>query len=205
MALMEYLADRPAPAQIQIFGTDVSDAAIEKARTGTYLASIDQDVSSERLERFFVKQDDHYRIAKSIRDLCIFARHDVTRDPPFSRLDLVSCRNLLIYLDATAQRRAMQVFHYALRPEGFLLLGPSESVGQASTLFALADHHHRLYSRNPASPSLGLDLEPPGGTPYRPGEAASGDLAILLETDSLQREGGSCAAGAVRTGQPPGR
>jgi two-component system CheB/CheR fusion protein len=189
ISLMEYLADRPASAQIQIFGTDVSEAAIEKARAGTYLDSIAQDVSSERLQRFFVKQDDHYRIAKSIRDLCIFARHDVTRDPPFSRLDLVSCRNLLIYLDATAQRRAMQVFHYALRPEGFLLLGPSESVGQASNLFALADQHHRLYSRSPASPGLGLDLEPPGGAPYnRPGEVASGDTAIPLELDSLQRE-----------------
>jgi len=189
MTLMEYLADRPAPAQIQIFGTDVSETAIEKARAGTYLDSIDQDVSSERLQRFFVKQDDRYCIAKSIRDLCIFARHDVTRDPPFSRLDLVSCRNLLIYLDATAQRRTMQVFHYALRPEGFLLLGPSESVGQTSNLFALADQHHRLYSRSPASPSLGLDLEAPGGVPYkRPGGVAGGDPAIPLEADSLQRE-----------------
>ena len=189
MTLMEYLADRPAPAQIQIFGTDVSETAIEKARAGTYLDSIDQDVSSERLQRFFVKQDDRYCIAKSIRDLCIFARHDVTRDPPFSRLDLVSCRNLLIYLDATTQRRAMQVFHYALRPEGFLLLGPSESVGQASNLFALADQQHRLYSRSPASPSLGLDLEAPGGVRYkRPGDVASGDPAIPLEADSLQRE-----------------
>src|SRR6185437_16987179 len=111
------------------------------------------------------------------------------RDPPFSRLDLVSCRNLLIYLDATAQRRAMQVFHYALRPEGFLLLGPSESVGQASNLFALADQHHRLYSRSPAAPSLGLDLEPPSDAPYsRSGEVPPAELAAPLEADSLQRE-----------------
>ncbi|MDB6044777.1 MAG: hypothetical protein JWM63_3328 [Gammaproteobacteria bacterium] len=189
ITLMECLRDRLAPAQIQIFGTDVSEAAIEKARAGIYLDSIDQEVSSERLERFFAKENDHYRIAKSIRDLCIFARHDVTRDPAFSRLDLVSCRNLLIYLDAVAQRRAMQVFHYALRPGGFLLLGPSESVGQASNLFEPADQHHRLYSRKPAVPGVGLDLAQPGGPPYsRPGEAAPGDSAIPLEVDSLQRE-----------------
>jgi two-component system CheB/CheR fusion protein len=124
ITLIESLGDRFEPAGIQMFGTDVSDAAIEKARAGIYLDSIAQEVSSERLQRFFVRQGDRFRIDKSVRDLCIFARHDVTRDPPFSRLDLVSCRNLLIYLDASAQRRVMQVFHYALRPQGFLMLGP---------------------------------------------------------------------------------
>jgi two-component system, chemotaxis family, CheB/CheR fusion protein len=107
MTLVEYLGERHMPEAIQIFGTDLSETALEKARAGVYLENIAQEVSSERLARFFVKQDDHYRIAKSIRDLCIFARQDVTRDPPFSRLDLVSCRNLLIYLDASAQRRVM--------------------------------------------------------------------------------------------------
>jgi two-component system CheB/CheR fusion protein len=145
MALMEYFGERPAPAGIQIFGTDVSDAALEKARAGVYLENIVQDVSSARLERFFIKQNGHFRIAKGIRDLCVFARHDITRDPPFSRLDLVSCRNLLIYLDATAQRRVMGSFHYALRPKGFLLLGPSETVGSASNFFEVTDQHHRLY------------------------------------------------------------
>jgi two-component system CheB/CheR fusion protein len=188
MTLLESLVDR-RPAGIQIFGTDVSEAAIDKARAGIYLESIAQEVSSERLQRFFVKQNDHYRIAKSIRDLCIFARHDVTRDPPFSRLDLVSCRNLLIYLDAAAQRRVMQVFHYALRPEGFLLLGPSESVGQASNLFELADKHHRLYTRSPASPGVALDLAQQGAAPnIRPGDVATGGTEIPLEADSLQRE-----------------
>ena len=127
--------------------------AIEKARAGRYLASIAEEVSSERLQRFFVRQDHHYRIAKSVRDLCIFARHDITRDPPFSRLDLVSCRNLLIYLGAAAQRRVMQVFHYSLRPQGFLLLGPSESVGSAADLFELIDKQQRLYTRKTLAPS----------------------------------------------------
>ncbi len=124
MTLMEYLGDRSHAYRIQIFGSDVSEGAIEKARAGLFLNTIVDEVSPERLERFFTKEDSHYRIARGLRDLCIFSRQDVTRDPPFSRLDLVSCRNLLIYLDAAAQRRVMQVFHYALRPTGFLMLGP---------------------------------------------------------------------------------
>jgi two-component system CheB/CheR fusion protein len=153
IALVEYLGDQLSSAGVQIFGTDVSEASIEKARAACYVDNIAQQVSSERLKRFFAKEDSHYRIAKSIRDLCIFARQDVTRDPPFSRLDLVSCRNLLIYLDAAAQRRVMQVFHYSLRPQGFLMLGPSESVGAASDLFDLIDKHHRFYARKTTGPA----------------------------------------------------
>ena len=147
IALVEYLGDRLAPSGVQIFGTDVSEVEIEKARAGYYLANIAEEVSAERLRRFFFHEDDRFRIAKSIRDLCIFARQDVTRDPPFSRLDLVSCRNLLIYFDARAQRHVMQVFHYSLKADGYLMLGPSESVGPASDLFELIDREHRLYSR----------------------------------------------------------
>ena len=189
IALVEYLGERLIPEGIQIFGTDVSEAAIEKARAGSYLDTITQEVSAERLTRFFVKADDHYRIAKSIRDLCIFARQDVTRDPPFSRLDLVSCRNLLIYLAATAQRRVMQVFHYSLRPQGFLMLGPSESVGQAADLFELTDKYHRIYARKTTSPGSSVDLVTRSGTPYgRPPEAVGEEPALSLEADSVQRE-----------------
>ncbi|HKZ75001.1 MAG TPA: chemotaxis protein CheB, partial [Steroidobacteraceae bacterium] len=189
ITLIEHLGDRLTPGSIQIFGTDVSEVEIEKARSGIYLDSIALEVSSDRLQRFFVKQGDHFRIAKSVRELCIFARHDVTRDPPFSRLDLVSCRNLLIYLDATAQRRVMQVFHYALRPQGFLILGPSESVGQAADLFELADKHLRLYTRGSAPPGAGVDLAQRGIAPdSRLAEATIGDASILVEADSAQRE-----------------
>ena len=189
ITLIEYLGDRIVPGAIQIFGTDVSEVEIEKARSGIYLDSIALEVSSQRLQRFFAKQGEHFRIAKSVRELCIFARHDVTRDPPFSRLDLVSCRNLLIYLDASAQRRVMQVFHYALRPHGFLILGPSESVGQAVDLFELADKQLRLYTRGPAPPRAGVELAQRGTAPdSRPGEAAIGDATILVEADSAQRE-----------------
>ena len=189
IALMEYFGERPAPAGMQIFGTDVSDSALEKARAGVYLENIAQDVSSARLERFFVKQNGHYRIAKSIRDLCVFARHDITRDPPFSRLDLVSCRNLLIYLDASVQRRVMGSFHYALRPKGFLLLGPSETVGPASNLFDVTDQHHRLYTPSATAP---------GGDGHRQGMTLSSNLRaddsvtaadpVVLESDLAQRE-----------------
>ena len=187
IAIVEYLGDRHSTAGIQIFGTDVSEAAIERARAGIYLDTIAQDVSEERLERFFVKQGDQYQIAKNIRDLCVFARQDVTRDPPFSRLDLVSCRNLLIYLDTTAQRRVMQVFHYALRPHGYLMLGPSESIGHASDLFELSDKSRRLYTRRiaPLGTASGLAQRRAFA---RPAEAAEAQTATLGEADSAQRE-----------------
>ena len=186
IALVEYLSERLTPEGIQIFGTDVSEPAIERARAGVYLDTITQDVSGERLARFFVKTDDHYRIAKSIRDLCIFARQDVTRDPPFSRQDLVSCRNLLIYLDTAAQRRVLQIFHYSLRPRGFLMLGPSESAGQASDLFELSDKRYRVYTRKTTAAGVAVEL---GGPPYsRPREALADEAPLLLEANSIQRE-----------------
>ena len=193
IALMEYVGERSLPAGIQLFGTDVSEAAIENARAGIYLDAIEQEVSPERLKRFFVKQNGHYRIGKSIRDLCIFARQDVTRDPPFSRLDLVSCRNLLIYLDSTTQRRVMQIFHYALRPHGFLMLGPSESVGQVSDLFELTDKPYRLYTRKPTPPGVGVPLAPSrqgtGVYEYvQPSRAANPESSDMLDAESAQRE-----------------
>ena len=189
IALVEYLSNRASPAGIQLFGTDVSETAIEKARAAHYADTIAQDVSSERLERFFVKQNDHYLVAKHIRDLCIFARQDVTRDPPFSRLDLVSCRNLLIYLDAAAQHRVMQTFHYALRPQRFLILGPSESVGVSSQLFELVDKHHRIYSRSTTTPAPSVERDFRGATLRgRTGDPAISDDPALIETDSAQHE-----------------
>jgi len=158
ITLLEYLGDQQEPLRIQLFGTDLSETAIEKARSGLYVSAIAEDVSPQRLERFFTQEDSHYRIARRVRDLCVFSRQDVTRDPPFSRLDLLSCRNLLIYLDATVQRRVMQLFHYALRPQGYLLLGPSESVGASSSLFEMIDKPTRLYTRK-ATPSAALNLD----------------------------------------------
>ena len=188
IALTEYLGERTSTLAIQIFGTDVSEVAIERARAARYLDTIAHEVSSDRLKRFFVKEDSHYRIDKRIRDLCIFARQDVTRDPPFSRLDLVSCRNTLIYFDAAAQRRVMQVFHYALRPKGVLLLGPSESVGAAVDLFELTDKHHRIYTRKAGPPHTGLELGESGAALTQNREPAQQTEAHIPDTDSAQRE-----------------
>lgn len=190
IVLVEYLGERIPGIGIQIFGTDVSESATEKARAGLYPESIAEEVSAERLQRFFVKEDHHYRIAKNLRDLCIFARQDVTRDPPFSRLDVVSCRNLLIYLDAAAQRRVMQVFQYSLRPKGFLLLGRAESTGAASELFELLDKQRRIYARKALVARTVLELGPPGATPYnRPrGPANEEPPPPFPDADAAQHE-----------------
>jgi two-component system CheB/CheR fusion protein len=187
IVLVEYLKDRLSPSGVQIFGTDVSEVEIEKARAGYYLANIIEEVSEERLKRFFVKENHHYRIAKSIRDLCIFARQDVTRDPPFSRLDLVSCRNLLIYLDPRAQRHVMQVFHYALRVSGYLVLGPSETVGPASDLFDLIDREHRLYARRAGAGSVS-ERTHRELAPTIPRRAEDGTELVVVEQDAAQQE-----------------
>ena len=184
--LLEFLGGRVVASEAQIFGTDVSEAALEKARAGVYLTNVMRDVSSERLQRFFEKHDDGYRIVKEVRDLCVFARQDVTRDPPFSRLDLVSCRNLLIYLDEVAQRRMLQAFHFALRPQGTLIIGPAESVGQSSELFEQIDKRYRIYRRRPGS---GAGTTGQGGIARHPAyfkSPAGGQVHV--EAESISRE-----------------
>jgi two-component system, chemotaxis family, CheB/CheR fusion protein len=159
IVILEYFGDRLAPMKIKIFGTDVSDAALEKARAGVYQINALQEVSAERLERCFIRQNGEYRISKDIRDLCLFARHDVTRDPPFSQLDLISCRNLLIYLDEFAQRRVIRTFRYALRPQGMLYFGPAESVAQSPELFEQIDSRFRVFRRMPNTGAGGAVAE----------------------------------------------
>ena len=146
MALLEFLEERSATPPIQIFASDLSDTvSLHKAREGIYPENIETDVSPERLRRFFTKQDSRYQINKAIRDLCVFAKHNVATDPPFSHLDLISCRNLLIYLARPLQKRIIPTFHYALNPVGFLMLGASETVGSFTDLFGILDQKHRLY------------------------------------------------------------
>jgi two-component system CheB/CheR fusion protein len=145
--LLEALGDRVTSLNIQIFATDLSERAVAKARLGAYTRGEVMDVSPTRLKRFFTKVDDHYRINKTIRDLCVFAPHNLLKDPPFSRLDLVSCRNLLIYLDGQLQRKAIATFHYALNPTGYLLLGKSETVGPSSPFFSTVETNYKLYTR----------------------------------------------------------
>jgi two-component system, chemotaxis family, CheB/CheR fusion protein len=173
ICLLECLDKRASSTQIQIFGSDVNGAAIETARAGLYIENIARDVSEERLRRFFVPIDNRYRVAKPVRDLCIFARHDVTRDPPFSRIDLVSCRNLLIYLDSVLQKRVIPLFHYALNAEGVLLLGRSETVRAFSDLFGPVDEKRlKIYAKKHSPVRRQLDLLGDHPAPWVPAPKA---------------------------------
>ncbi len=147
IALLEVVQATGTHYPIQIFGTDISDRAVDFARAGLYPATAVAEMAEERLRRFFTKESDSYRVTRPVRDCCIFARQDVTKDPPFSKLDLISCRNVMIYLGAVLQRRVISVFHYALRPGGYLLLGSSETIGGFGELFAAVDRKHRIYRK----------------------------------------------------------
>ncbi|MHB1653200.1 MAG: chemotaxis protein CheB [Desulfitobacteriaceae bacterium] len=152
--LMEFLGDDAVNTPIQIFATDINDRLIEKARVGIYPNSIKADVSLERLRRFFIEVDGGYQINKMVRDMCIFARQEMAKDPPFSRLDLISCRNVIIYFGAAMQKKLFPVFHYSLKEKGFLFLGSSESVGPYANLFNLVDKKHKLYSKKAVTTPL---------------------------------------------------
>jgi len=141
---------------VQVFATDIDSRAIAVARAGLYPLGIAADVTPLRLARFFTPEPDGggYRVHKGIRDMLVFSEQDLTRDPPFSRLDLITCRNLLIYLGADLQKRLIPLFHYALNPQGFLFLGTSEGIGDFLTLFGTIDRKSKLYQRNNAEPSV---------------------------------------------------
>ena len=147
IALLEFLGDKAHQIPIQFFGTDVSANSISKARGGTYPENIQSDVSADRLRRFFTKAEGGYRISKSIRDVCIFAQHNVLNDPPFSQMDLICCRNVLIYLEPILQSKVISLFHYALRLGGYLVLGTSEGLGTASNMFATEDRAYKIFSK----------------------------------------------------------
>lgn len=177
-ALLRFESRRP----VQIFATDVDDRCIAAARAGLYLGSIASDVSAERLEANFAKEDGSYRVAKDIREMCLFSVHDLVKDPPFSRLDLVCCRNLLIYFEQRLQQRVIATFHYALRPGRYLFLGASEGVASQAHQFAPLDKRHRFYVRRdtPASVPAAMLIRSQNGLPpvlpKRPVRLAAGDL-----------------------------
>jgi two-component system, chemotaxis family, CheB/CheR fusion protein len=157
MMLLEYSRKLEAAPSLQVFGCDLDEAAIQVARAGIYPDTISADVSEERLRRFFLKEPRGYRIRREVREIVLFAAHDLIKDAPFSRMDLVSCRNLLIYLNRDAQKRVLDIFHFALRPNGILFLGSSESVEEGSQLFEVIDKKHRLY-RHRAGQKAGIPV-----------------------------------------------
>ncbi len=171
IALSEFLGRRSDSVPFQIFGTDVSQRMIDRARAGLYPESAGLDIGPSRLRHFFTLADGTLRINKGLREHCIFSRQDLTRDPPFSKLDLIICRNLLIYLGYPLQRRVMTVFHYGLKPTGFLMLGRSETTSAHADLFRLVDKKQRIYVKKPAVVTSQLDFSaatPVAVLPERP-------------------------------------
>lgn len=156
IALLEFLGDKSSEIPFQVFGTDVSEPSVAKARVGSYPENIQGDVSAERLRRFFTKSETGYRISRAVRDRCIFAQHNLLGDPPFSQMDLVCCRNLLIYLEPALQSRVISLFHYALRPAGYLVLGTSEGIGMATGMFSPEGHDSKIFRKKPRAPNWSL-------------------------------------------------
>ncbi|MGD0679138.1 MAG: chemotaxis protein CheB [Polyangiaceae bacterium] len=181
IALLEFLGDAHKDVPIKLFGTDLSLAAVEKARAGRFTESIERDVSQVRLQRFFSKNESVYQIRRDVRDLCIFAQHDVTRDPPFSAMDLVSCRNLMIYLGPQLQDRVIALLHFALKEPGFLVLGNAETA-RAFAGFVAVDGKNKIYARTSAAPRLAFDFTTPrlplDLSSARPGAVATPERAI---------------------------
>jgi len=149
ICLYECMGDRTADSNIQIFASDLSERSIAKARSGIYSRKDVSGLSATLLQRYFEKTNGGYQVNKLIRDVCIFATHNFLKDPPFAKMDLVSCRNVLIYMDPFLQKRALTTFHYALNEKGYLLLGNSETVAPAADLFTTVGKHEKLYLRKP--------------------------------------------------------
>ncbi|WP_295886214.1 chemotaxis protein CheB [uncultured Thiohalocapsa sp.] len=191
--LLEEAGRRDEPREVQVFASDLDDRALAVAREGRYGQAIEADVSAERLGRFFVREADHYRVDRALRDLVLFAHHSLLRDPPFARQDLISCRNLLIYLDRELQEQVFGILHYALRPGGYLFLGVSEHAGREA--FNVVDKHHHIYvAREMSGHALPLlpdmlttpqrppDIGPEPETPPRERSSPPTAHRALLET-----------------------
>jgi two-component system CheB/CheR fusion protein len=182
IVLLEFLGEKAFQTRIQLFGTDLSENAIELARTGFYPESSLVAVSPERLRRFFSRVEGGYRISKAVREMCVFARHNIFADPPFSHMDLISCRNVLIYMDASLQKQVMPVFHYALNPNGALMLGNAEGIGRFANLFEVFDRKHKIYSKKLSAAHNRFDFVASGFPSATSMRAASS----LVRADALE-------------------
>jgi two-component system CheB/CheR fusion protein len=191
--LREEMARRgDAQPRVQIFAGDIDDEALAFARQARYPEGIAEHVSPERLERFFVRQGQSYQVAKDVREMCIFSTHNLIKDPPISRVDLVVCRNLLIYLENEPQRQVATLFHYALRPGGYLFLGPSESIVGPADLFRTLDKKHRVFQRGDtvALPAMLLPAQEafttkPAARPWTARVAAAGQGHVVADLERL--------------------
>jgi two-component system, chemotaxis family, CheB/CheR fusion protein len=173
-----------AATAIQIFATDISDTALDRARTGLYTEAAVSEISAERLKRFFVRLDGGFQINKSIRDMCIFAKQNLVKDPPFSNLDLVSCRNLLIYLGPVLQRRVIPALHYALKPGGYLMLGTAENLSGFADHFGLVDKKDKIYQKRKTAARLTTYFANADYLPVRAGDAKlSRELPALFTVE----------------------
>jgi two-component system, chemotaxis family, CheB/CheR fusion protein len=190
ICVLEFLGEGAFQHEIRLFATDIDELALAKARTGLYIENIALDVSPERLRRFFVKVDQHYQITQSIRELCVFAKHNLYQDPPFSNIDLISCRNVLIYLEPAIQRRVIPLFHYALQPNGVLTLGPAETLGTFADLFTLTDTRHKIYTKRlPALPApVDFSLPARGGDGGATGTGPTPEATPPWPTVDVYRE-----------------
>ena len=193
IALFEHLGEKAPKTPVQVFATDLSEKAVAQAREGVYPAHIASRLSEERLRRFFTKTEHGYRIAESVRKWIVFSRHDVTKDPPYSRLDIISCRNLLIFLEPLLQRRVFAAFHWALKPDGYLMLGGAETVGELPDYFRVVDSRQKIYSKKQSSVPLQFDffsrrgLMPEEGATL-PRHPMVGVLDVQREADRLVLE-----------------
>ena len=192
ISLQEYFDETGASFPVQIFASDISAAAIEQARAGRYRENIAADLTRERLNRCFTSAEGGYQIGKSLREMCVFTRHNLIDDPPFSKLDLISCRNVLIYLGAV-QKDILPMFHYALKPAGFLMLGASEG-GVAGDLFSVVDRAHRIYARRetakrpypfPAVARASRQAAPADGAIAGPAPESWGHADVRKEVDRV--------------------
>ena len=191
IVIHELLDTNPNHINLQFFGTDIDGHAIDKARKGLFPASIAADVGEDRLKRFFIKEGTSYRIRKKIRDCAIFSVQDLIKDPPFARLHLLCCRNLLIYLDNDAQKKLLPLFHYTLMPNGILVLGSSESIGGFSNLFTILDKKWKIFKRREVPLALRQQLDFPSSPPHtehdcggRPGGLTGGPKSEYRADDA---------------------
>lgn len=199
IVLFELLDKAKVRPTLQIFASDISEASLQKARAAIYPDNVARDVSKERLRRFFEKVENGYRVAKWIRETCLFSRHDLTADPPFAKIDLISCRNVLIYLGSELQKRVVPILHYSLKPGGIFWLGRSESIAEFSHLFALQDRAHKFYLKKNVTAALKLRFSVRGQVP----DFSSVSGKTISSSTTLQELLRESDRAAVREYAPP--